>query len=173
MVGGRIFPTPGRGFCPPPEPAGNRGFPARSKRTPRIRPQSLELRKPWVSEPRTRADSRWIITGTPPSTCRRAAGSTCGLQGIVAAVVALALVLGIRLEIPAADTWSPPATTVLPILAGLCHLAVHELTHGPVLRWRTGIRPTCAVEFAFLITGSPAYLNPGTTALVALIPSPL
>ncbi|MCS5479511.1 DUF3267 domain-containing protein [Corynebacterium sp. YIM 101645] len=98
-------------------------------------------------------------------------GFNLWVQGTAVAVVAPAIALGIRLEIPAAATWSPLATTVLTILAGLCYLAAHELTHGLVLRWRTGITPTYAVKFPFVTTGSPAYLNPGTTTLVALTPS--
>jgi hypothetical protein len=87
--------------------------------------------------------------------------------GVAVAAVAAALGLNLPLE----TAWSPWVSVPVTVLAVLFYFSAHEATHGLALRWRTGIRPSYAFAFPFLTTGSPAYLNRGSTAFVALAPS--
>jgi hypothetical protein len=50
-------------------------------------------------------------------------------------------------------------------------MAVHEATHGVVLHVLTKVRPTYAVRFPFLTTGSHVYLTRRSVAIAALSPA--
>jgi hypothetical protein len=86
---------------------------------------------------------------------------------IVAAMVGPVVLLGL---LPAAG-WSTWVTIVVTVAACLVYGAVHELTHGAVLRLLCAERPSIAVRFPYLITGSPAYLGRTSFIAVALAPS--
>lgn len=84
----------------------------------------------------------------------------------VAALIVLALVL----DLPFASTLSIGASTTITVAACLAYMVVHELTHAVLLWWLTRERPTVAVRFPYLITGSRAILTRGAAVVVALTP---
>lgn len=93
------------------------------------------------------------------------------VQGIFAVVAGVAIAAVPLLDLPLTSGWSSIVTVAVTLLACLVYLAVHEATHGVVLRLLTRVRPTYAVRFPFVTTGNHAYLTRRDAVLVALAPS--
>ena len=91
----------------------------------------------------------------------------------VVAVLIVGAMVGpvLLLDLLPAGGWSTWVTIFVTVAACLVYGAVHELTHGAVLRLLCDERPTVAVRFPYLITGSTAYLGRRSFAAVALAPS--
>lgn len=91
----------------------------------------------------------------------------------VVAVLIVAVMVGpvLLLDLLPAGGWSTWVTIAVTVAACLVYGAVHELTHAGALRLLCDERPTVAVRFPYLITGSPAYLGRRSFAAVALAPS--
>lgn len=96
---------------------------------------------------------------------------TMAVRAVFLGVAVVAVAAALWLDLPLDTGWRPWVSVPVTVLAVLFYFSAHEATHGLALRWRTGIRPSYAFAFPFLTTGSPAYLNRGSTAFVALAPS--
>lgn len=91
----------------------------------------------------------------------------------VVAVLIVAVMVGpvLLLDLLPAGSWGTWVTVAVTVAACLTYGAAHELTHGAALRLLCDARPTVAVRFPYLVTGSPAYLGRRSFAAVALAPS--
>lgn len=85
---------------------------------------------------------------------------------IVAAMIVLALVL----DLPFESAFDAGVLTAITVAACLVYMVAHELTHAALLWWLTRERPTVAVRFPYLVTGSQAVLTRSTAVVVALTP---
>lgn len=97
---------------------------------------------------------------------RIAAGIQAAFVAIAAALVGLALVLGL----PLSSGFSIWVTTAMTVAACLGYMVVHELTHAGLLRLFSAMRPTIALRFPYLIVGGRTYLNRRSFLLVDLAP---
>ncbi|MDL5350146.1 DUF3267 domain-containing protein [Microbacterium sp. zg-YB36] len=87
---------------------------------------------------------------------------------ILASLLSVGAALLFRL--PLETAWPPAITILVTLLALLVYMALHELSHGVALQLMTGVRPTYALRFPFLTTGTDAYLNRRTAVIAALTP---
>lgn len=92
------------------------------------------------------------------------------VQAIFVLAALFAVAAAQLLDLALVSGWSPVVTILLTLLACLGYMAAHEATHGVVLQFLTGIRPTYALRFPFLTTGNRAYLTRRTAVIVALAP---
>jgi Putative zincin peptidase len=93
---------------------------------------------------------------------------------VVAVLIAAAMVgLALLLDLPFASNWSTGLTIAVTVAACLVYMAVHELTHGAILWLLTGVRPTIALRFPYLTTGSQGHLGRRSFVVVALAPAVL
>jgi hypothetical protein len=67
------------------------------------------------------------------------------------------------------DGWSTGVTIAVTVAASLVCAAVHELTHGAVLRLLCDERSTMAVRFPYLVTGCTAHLGRRSFAAVTVL----
>jgi len=93
------------------------------------------------------------------------------VQGLFVLMALVAVGAALLLELPLATSWSPILTIAVTLLACLIYMAVHESTHGVVLQVLTKVKPSYAVRFPFLTTGSHAYLTRRSAVVVALAPA--
>lgn len=92
------------------------------------------------------------------------------IRSVVVLVAIGAVGLAFALDLPTGGSWSTWTTVAATVTACLVYMAVHELTHGAVLRVITGARPRFALRFPYLVTGSRAYLGRRAGIVVALAP---
>jgi len=93
---------------------------------------------------------------------------------VQAIFVLMALVaLGVALLFPLSlgTDWRLTISIPVTLFACLLYMAAHEATHGLFLQLMTKVRPSYAVRFPFLTTGSHAYLTRRSAVVVALAPS--
>lgn len=93
------------------------------------------------------------------------------VQGLFVLVALCAVAAALLLDLPLTSGWSPVVTVPVTLLMCLVYMAVHEATHGFVLQSLTEVRPSYAVRFPFLTTGSRAYLTRRNAVIAALAPS--
>lgn len=91
---------------------------------------------------------------------------------VIAVLVVSAMVGPVLLfDLLPAGEWSVGVTIAVTVAACLVYGVVHELTHGAVLRLLCDERPTVAVRFPYLVTGSTALLGRRGFVAVALAPA--
>ncbi len=93
------------------------------------------------------------------------------IQGLVILIAVVAGGIALLSSLPLETGWPPTVAVVATLLACLVYMAAHEATHGAVLHLISGVRPSYAVRFPFLTTGSRAHLTRRSAVLVALAPS--
>lgn len=92
---------------------------------------------------------------------------------VVFALVAGAMVgLAFVIDLPTGG-WGGWTTAAVTAIACLLYTAVHELTHSAVLWAVSGVRPSVALRFPYLVTGNRAYLGRRAFVVVALAPAVL
>lgn len=93
------------------------------------------------------------------------------VQGIFVVVALAAVAAALLLDLSLGSSLS--SIVMVPVVLAVClvYMAVHEVTHGVVLQLLTRLRPSYAVRFPFLTTGSEAFLTKRNTMTVALAPS--
>ncbi len=92
------------------------------------------------------------------------------IQGLVLLTALVAVGIARLISLPLESGWPPAVTAVTTVSACLLYMAAHEATHGAVLHLVSGVRPSYAVRFPFLTTGSRAYLTRRSAVMVALAP---
>jgi hypothetical protein len=92
------------------------------------------------------------------------------VQAIFVLVAIAAGAAGIFLDLPLASSWSPLLSIPVTVAACFAYMALHEATHGAAVQMLTKVRPSYAVRFPFLTTGTEAYLTRRTATVVALAP---
>lgn len=93
------------------------------------------------------------------------------VQGLFVLVAFLAVAAALLLDLPLASGWGPLVTIPVTLVACLVYMAVHEATHGVVLHLLTKVRPSYAMRFPFLTTGSHVYLTRRSVVIAALAPA--
>jgi hypothetical protein len=96
---------------------------------------------------------------------------TVAIQGLFVLITLVAVGVALLLALPLEAAWRPILTIPVTLFACLIYMAAHEATHGVVLQLMTKVRPSYAVRFPFLTTGSHAYLTRRSAVVVALAPS--
>ncbi|CCW15578.1 DUF3267 domain-containing protein [Rhodococcus aetherivorans] len=96
--------------------------------------------------------------------------AAAAVRTVLVLTVAVLLGAAVVLGLPLRSGWGTAPTVVVTVVACLGYLAVHELTHGLVSRILSGVRPTYAVRFPFLTTGSDAWLTRNAAVTVTLAP---
>lgn len=96
---------------------------------------------------------------------------SAAVQGLVVLIAALAIGVALLLPLPLRTDWNPILTISVTVAACLGYMAAHEATHGVFLHLLTKVRPSYAVRFPFLTTGSTAFLTRRSAVVVALAPA--
>lgn len=93
------------------------------------------------------------------------------VQTIAGAIVATMVGVAVLADFPPSGSWGTGTTIAAIIAACVAYAALHELTHGVVLRLLTGVRPSYTVRLPYVATGCDAYLKRSTVVAVALAPA--
>ncbi|RAX47765.1 DUF3267 domain-containing protein [Arthrobacter sp. AQ5-05] len=96
---------------------------------------------------------------------------TVAVQIIFGVVVLVAVGVALLLGLPLRSSWSPILTIPVTLAACLIYMAAHEATHGVVLQALTKVKPSYALRFPFLTTGSRAYLTRRSAVIIAIAPA--
>lgn len=89
-----------------------------------------------------------------------------GFAVTIAAMVALVPLL----DLPVDSSWPRGLVGVVTVASCVVYMVAHELTHGLLLWWLTGARPTYALRLPYLVTGSRELLSRRVAIAVALAP---
>lgn len=95
---------------------------------------------------------------------------TVAVQGLFVLMALVAVGVALLLALPLETDWRPILTIPVTLFACLLYMAAHEATHGVALQLMTTVKPSYAVRFPFLTTGSHAYLTRRNAVIVALAP---
>lgn len=92
------------------------------------------------------------------------------VQAGFAVTVAVMVALVPLLDLPMGSAWPGVLVAGVTVVACLAYMVAHELTHGLLLWWLTGARPSFAVRLPYLVTGSQELLTRRVAVTVSLAP---